>query len=130
MRTPLSQSLVILALTNQVSTSSSQQPLAETKRPSGFPRESIFTNRLDLTTLPSPKFLPPEHKIQAVNTEPVVNLGSKFTECGLPDSSGSFDIGIVGHPFDLGVSFRPGARFGPNSVRNAGRRLWPGAGWR
>lgn len=29
----------------------------------------------------------------------------------------SYDVGIVGIPFDSGCSFRPGARFGPSSVR-------------
>ncbi|CCE79876.1 Piso0_002968 [Millerozyma farinosa CBS 7064] len=33
------------------------------------------------------------------------------------------DIAVVGAPFDTGVSYRPGARFGPNSVREASKRL-------
>ena len=33
------------------------------------------------------------------------------------------DIAIVGIPFDAGTSFRPGARFGPQSVRQASRHL-------
>ena len=33
------------------------------------------------------------------------------------------DIAIVGIPFDAGTSFRPGARFGPQSVREASRHL-------
>ena len=33
------------------------------------------------------------------------------------------DIAIVGIPFDSGTSFRPGARFGPQSVRQASRHL-------
>ena len=33
------------------------------------------------------------------------------------------DIAIVGIPFDAGTSFRPGARFGPQSVRQASRNL-------
>lgn len=36
------------------------------------------------------------------------------------------DIAIVGPPFDTGVSFRPGARFSPNGIRQAGRRLGQG----
>lgn len=35
------------------------------------------------------------------------------------------DIAVVGVPFDSGVSFRPGARFGPNHVRDASRLLRP-----
>ena len=33
------------------------------------------------------------------------------------------DIAVVGIPFDAGTSFRPGARFGPQSVRQASRHL-------
>jgi agmatinase len=35
------------------------------------------------------------------------------------------DIAIVGAPFDSGVSYRPGARFGPTAVREASRLLRP-----
>jgi len=35
------------------------------------------------------------------------------------------DIAVVGVPFDTGVSFRPGARFGPAHVREASRLLRP-----
>ncbi|AXG80865.1 agmatinase [Streptomyces paludis] len=35
------------------------------------------------------------------------------------------DIAVVGVPFDSGVSYRPGARFGPSAVREASRLLRP-----
>jgi agmatinase len=35
------------------------------------------------------------------------------------------DITVVGVPFDSGVSYRPGARFGPSHVREASRLLRP-----
>src|SRR6478736_6711890 len=35
------------------------------------------------------------------------------------------DLAIVGIPFDSGVSYRPGARFGPAHVREASRLLRP-----
>ena len=35
------------------------------------------------------------------------------------------DIAVVGVPFDGGVSYRPGARFGPNHVRQSSRLLRP-----
>jgi len=35
------------------------------------------------------------------------------------------DIAVVGVPFDSGVSYRPGARFGPSHVREASRLLRP-----
>lgn len=37
----------------------------------------------------------------------------------------TFDIAIVGAPFDSGVSYRPGARFGPSGIRMGSRRLAP-----
>ncbi len=36
-----------------------------------------------------------------------------------------FDLSVVGVPFDAGVTFRPGARFGPSSIREASRLLRP-----
>lgn len=38
-------------------------------------------------------------------------------------SKPSFDIAIVGAPFDTGVSYRGGARFGPKGIRSGARRL-------
>ena len=35
------------------------------------------------------------------------------------------DIAVVGIPFDTGVSYRPGARFGPAAIREASRLLRP-----
>lgn len=36
------------------------------------------------------------------------------------------DIAVVGAPFDTGVSYRPGARFGPDAIRLGARRLGHG----
>ena len=38
---------------------------------------------------------------------------------------GRADVAVVGVPFDSGVSYRPGARFGPSHVREASRLLRP-----
>ncbi len=37
----------------------------------------------------------------------------------------SFDVAVVGIPFDSGVTYRPGARFGPSHVRQGSRLLRP-----
>ncbi|MFD2473774.1 agmatinase [Amycolatopsis silviterrae] len=37
----------------------------------------------------------------------------------------SADVAVVGVPFDSGVSYRPGARFGPSALREASRLLRP-----
>ena len=52
-----------------------------------------------------------------------------WTDCFSDASDETFDIAIVGMPFDLGVSYRPGARFGPGAARMASRRLLPGWSW-
>jgi guanidinobutyrase / D-arginase len=39
--------------------------------------------------------------------------------------SNDLDIAVVGVPFDGGVSYRPGARFGPSHVRESSRLLRP-----
>jgi agmatinase len=40
----------------------------------------------------------------------------------LTDPGAEFDIAILGAPFDTAVSYRPGARFGPRSIRAASAR--------
>ena len=37
----------------------------------------------------------------------------------------SADVAVLGVPFDSGVSYRPGARFGPNHIRESSRLLRP-----
>jgi agmatinase len=41
------------------------------------------------------------------------------------DEVGETDVAVVGVPFDAGVSYRPGARFGPSHVRESSRLLRP-----
>jgi agmatinase len=40
-------------------------------------------------------------------------------------STSDVDVAVVGVPFDTGVSYRPGARFGPGHVRESSRLLRP-----
>ncbi|AGO13197.1 AaceriAFR048Wp [[Ashbya] aceris (nom. inval.)] len=35
-----------------------------------------------------------------------------------------FDVGILGMPFDMSVSYRPGARFGPGGIRRGSQRQY------
>ncbi|EPT03647.1 hypothetical protein FOMPIDRAFT_1158428 [Fomitopsis schrenkii] len=39
------------------------------------------------------------------------------------DSETSYDIAVLGAPFDTTTSYRPGARFGPNGIRQGSRRI-------
>ena len=50
---------------------------------------------------------------------------STFARLPRIDEVSDFDVAILGAPFDGGVSFRPGARFGPSAVRQASRHLRP-----
>jgi agmatinase len=50
---------------------------------------------------------------------------STFARLPRVDEVGDFDVAILGAPFDGGVSYRPGARFGPSAVRQASRHLRP-----
>src|SRR5690349_14998763 len=43
----------------------------------------------------------------------------------LDEVGGQADVAVVGVPFDSGVSYRPGARFGPGHVRAASKLLRP-----
>ncbi len=48
---------------------------------------------------------------------------STFARLHTIDKTCKCDIAIVGIPFDSGVTFRPGARFGPESIRSSSRLL-------
>ncbi|KAH0429146.1 hypothetical protein CcaCcLH18_08643 [Colletotrichum camelliae] len=47
----------------------------------------------------------------------------------LKDESVAFDIATIGIPFDSGVTYRPGARFGPSAIRQASRHLTLAGGY-
>jgi len=48
---------------------------------------------------------------------------STFARLPRRDEVDHCDVAVVGVPFDSGVTYRPGARFGPGAVRNASRLL-------
>ncbi len=77
-----------------------------------------------------------ENKTPRVNTGKIVGqvdatqmprYGGIATFAHLPQLGevSDVDVAIVGVPFDTGVSYRPGARFGPNHVRESSRLLRP-----
>ena len=77
-----------------------------------------------------------ENKTPRVNTGKIIGqvdatqmprYGGIATFAHLPqiDEVTDVDVAIVGVPFDTGVSYRPGARFGPNHVRESSRLLRP-----
>jgi len=48
-----------------------------------------------------------------------------FARLPRADEVRSVDVAVVGVPFDSGVSYRPGARFGPGHIRAASKLLRP-----
>ena len=62
-----------------------------------------------------------------VDATVVPRYGGEATFARLPrlDEVTQADVAIVGIPFDSGVSYRPGARFGPSHIRESSRLLRP-----
>ena len=62
-----------------------------------------------------------------VDASVVPRFAGTATFARLPrlDEVGRADVAMLGVPFDTGVSYRPGARFGPAHVREASRLLRP-----
>lgn len=63
-------------------------------------------------------------ELQPVAEHEEAYAGTSLTYCRVPlvlEPSGlaGADVVVVGAPFDLGASFRPGARFGPRAIRQA-----------
>ncbi len=50
---------------------------------------------------------------------------STFARLPRPDQTSDIDIAVLGVPFDGGVTFRPGARFGPAHIRESSRLIRP-----
>jgi agmatinase len=65
--------------------------------------------------------------IGAVDASAVPRFAGPATFARLPriDEVARADIAVLGVPFDSGVSYRPGARFGPAHVRQSSRLLRP-----
>ena len=65
--------------------------------------------------------------VQPVDGTVVPRYAGFSTFARLPriDDVDSYDFAVVGIPFDTGVSYRPGARFGPAHIRQCSRVLRP-----
>ncbi len=66
-----------------------------------------------------------KNPIQPVSGTKVPRFAWPNTFARLPEFRDveSCDVAIVGIPFDAGTSYRPGARFGPQSIRQASKHL-------
>lgn len=62
---------------------------------------------------------------QAMYSGLVTYANLPYVHCLSGSEVEPYDIAIVGAPFDTGVTARPGARFGPNGIRQGSRRISP-----
>lgn len=118
-----------LVLTHVIPT---QEPLQSS---GSFIQKSIFAKRPDiLAAVAEPEFHTHDEYTTSDTHAPYEGIASfahlNITNCFSAASDGVFDIGIVGAPFDLGVTYRPGARFGPAGARMGARRLSPSFAYR
>lgn len=69
----------------------------------------------------------PETPVGPRDSSMTPRYAGRATYALLPDLEqvGTADVAVVGVPFDTGVSYRPGARFGPSHVRESSRLLRP-----
>jgi agmatinase len=75
----------------------------------------------------TPRTGSPDGPVGPVDATRVPRFAGLATFARLPriDEVPRADVAVVGVPFDSGVSFRPGARFGPAAVREISRLLRP-----
>lgn len=71
------------------------------------------------------RIIGPTGAVGQVDATAVPRFAGEATFARLPRARdvGDLAVAIVGMPFDTGVSFRPGARFGPSHVRQSSRLL-------
>jgi len=77
-------------------------------------------------TEPAPRIVAGDN-VGQVDATAVPRYGGEATFARLPrlQDVEQADVAIVGIPFDSGVSYRPGARFGPSHIRESSRLLRP-----
>ncbi|KAI8969116.1 agmatinase [Mycotypha africana] len=46
-----------------------------------------------------------------------------YLQCWAEDANEDYDIAVMGAPYDIGVTFRTGARFGPSAIREGSKRI-------
>jgi agmatinase len=46
-----------------------------------------------------------------------------YLQCWDKNIDEDYDIAIIGAPYDIGVTFRTGARFGPSGIREGSKRI-------
>ena len=79
------------------------------------------------TRAAGPPRITSDGRLGQVDATQVPRFAGPATFARLPrlDEVSDVDVAVVGAPFDAGVSYRPGARFGPAHVRESSRLLRP-----
>ncbi|WP_166345841.1 agmatinase [Phytoactinopolyspora limicola] len=77
-----------------------------------------------MTDTPPPEHSSPVGPVDATRTPRYTEPGT-FARLPRVDQVERVDVAVVGVPFDSGVSYRPGARFGPGHVRTSSKLLRP-----
>jgi agmatinase len=74
-----------------------------------------------------PRHVSATGSVGPVDSSRVPRFAGPATFARLPrlDEVTRCDVAVVGVPFDAGVSYRPGARFGPGAIRDGSRLLRP-----
>ncbi|EYE92890.1 Arginase/deacetylase [Aspergillus ruber CBS 135680] len=123
--------VALAVFVSHVSTASFRTGQAPLSHPQTFIQKSIFGQRRDVVIDSHDDFTINDDFNENTPYEDIATFAHlNWTNCFSPDNDGVFDIGIVGAPFDLGVTYRPGARFGPSGARMGARRLAPSMGYR
>ena len=73
--------------------------------------------RSDTTSLRLPCSCPMSDHLQPLGGNAMPRFGGPATFMRLPPVDRPLDVAILGIPFDVGTSNRPGARFGPRAIR-------------
>lgn len=100
-------------------THANAQSADETPVPGGLGHRTAFTD--------NPPRIVSGGRVGPVDASVIPRFAGPATFARLPriDEVSDVDVSVVGVPFDSGVTYRPGARFGPAHVRQSSRLLRP-----
>lgn len=114
---PLS-ALIVLALTHSNSPAAARQEQFHTRIPTPLAADAV-----NFTKLFSSELVFRETWSKESWNGLTTFARSTPLRCFGSDADVPYDVAVLGAPFDTATSYRPGARFGPNGIRQGARRL-------
>ncbi|OSX64827.1 hypothetical protein POSPLADRAFT_1134059 [Postia placenta MAD-698-R-SB12] len=114
---PLS-ALIVLALTHSNSPAAARQEQFHTRIPTLLDADAV-----NFTKLFSSELVFRETWSKESWNGLTTFARSTPLRCFGSDADVPYDVAVLGAPFDTATSYRPGARFGPNGIRQGARRL-------